>query len=140
MEPASRTHGGGEVLSAIQQKQIMRACANRCECCKQEYPRYILEVRVIGGRASANPRAPGIIERDVVVTCAQCWHATRKLEESERIFRSITAERPPEVRAKIQRILDQKSKSYMPETEFDLEELFADAFDLNGMDLFLNGM
>lgn len=140
MEPSSRTQGGGGVLSAIQKKQIMRACANRCECCKQEYPRYILEVRVIGGGATANSRAPGITERDVVVTCAQCWHATRSLEGSDGILRSITAERPPEVRASIQSILAKKSKSYMPETEFDLEELFADAFDLNGMDLFLNGM
>ncbi|HDR72894.1 MAG TPA: hypothetical protein ENN85_03120 [Methanoculleus sp.] len=111
----------------------MRACANRCECCKREYPRYILEVHAIGESSRIN-------ERQVVVMCAQCWHSTKNLPGHSALLRSIIAERPPEIRAKIQRILVKKSAPYMPETEFDLAEVFAEAYDNNGMDLFLNGM
>jgi len=141
MEPPSHApKGRGRVLSAIQQKQIMRACDNRCECCRQQYPRYILEIHTIGGGIIANPQGSEINERHVVVMCAQCWHATKNLPESNAMLRSIVRERPPEIRARIQRILAKKSAPYMPETEFDLAELFADAYDNNGMDLFLNGM
>jgi hypothetical protein len=140
MEPPSVTIGERRVLSPIRQKQIMRACDNRCDCCRQQYPRYILDVHVIGEGRSANPQEGGIDERHVLVLCAQCWYAMKALPGSDAMLRSIPARRPPEIRAKIQRILDRKSAPYMPETEFDLAELFAEAYDHNAMDLFLNGM
>jgi hypothetical protein len=141
MEPPSHApKGEGQVLSAIQQKQIMRACDHRCECCRQQYPRYILEVRTFGDRTTASLQGTEIDERHVVVICAQCWHATKNLPEGDALLRGIAAERPPDIRAKVQRILARKSAPYMPETEFDLAEIFADAYDHNGLDLFLNGM
>ncbi|MDG6257802.1 MAG: hypothetical protein QCH35_09450 [Methanomicrobiaceae archaeon] len=141
MEPPSHMpRGEGQVLSAIQQKQIMRACDHRCECCRQQFQRYILEIHAIGEDTTANSQGCDIDERHVIVMCARCWHSTKNLPGSNAILQSIAVERAPEIRAQIQRILAKKPTPYMPETEFDLAELFADAYDTNGMDLFLNGM
>jgi hypothetical protein len=141
MEPSSHANKGGvRVLSDIQQKNIMRACDNRCECCGQQYSRYILEIRGIGESETRPHPVRRINEGDVVVICARCWHATKGMTGHDALLRSIVRERPKEVKIRIQEILDHKSAPYMPETDFDLAELFAEAYDPNAMDLFLNGM
>lgn len=118
----------------------MRACDNRCECCRQEYPRYILAVYRIGGGTGEESNDEGMDESGVLVLCARCWYALKAHPEADAMFRSIAARRHVEIREAIQDILEKKSAPYMPETDFDLAELFAEAYDHNGMDLFLNGM
>lgn len=127
------------MLSAVKIRKIKRACNNTCEMCSGVFPQYILALYVISLNKTAESAAVSADPDDVIVLCTNCLLRVRRNHDLKEELNNIVKKRSVLVRSEIEQILSCTAGSYESAVRYDLAEIFSDAYNLEEMDLFLNG-
>jgi hypothetical protein len=127
------------VLSTVKIRKIKLASNNTCEMCSGVFPQYALVLYVISRKKTAEYAAVSDDACDIIVLCTNCLLKTRRNHTIRRGLNHIVGKRPVLIREKIQQILSSKGGSYESAVQYDLAEIFSGAYNLEEMDLFLNG-
>ncbi|WP_305066752.1 HNH endonuclease [Methanoculleus sp.] len=126
-------------ISAVQVKRIKLAVGCICERCRRMFRLPLLEIHYIREHCRLGGRRTENVEENLIVLCSACHQKVHATSHAERELAALRSARPASVRGAIRTILSQQSRTIHPPADIDLAEVFREALEVGGIDLFLNG-